>query len=287
VPPASDDDDATGLADAQHWRCFQSAERACTDWVICRSCLHRCELDTRKRSYGDGGMEPPALDALPLNDSLRQPVALGSDVLAVEAAYDAAFDYADDVDSDSYEECAADEQSPSKKGPAAAAPQSGKEGLSKSQKGWKKERSASSGAAAAQQRVLLEIPASAEGSVPEESPHADMTRHHFFYITGHPDLRRVKFAQYVKHTAEWNHFHLGASKLYHASFHGYVTMELDLIYLVLDPRYKIESMPLQVDWDQLEDYDPESNVHGRNAIYSTSFVSSHLRAGVRSCVLTA
>jgi hypothetical protein len=274
VPPASDDDDATGLADAQHWRCFQSAEKQCRDWIICRICLHKCELETRKRAYEDGGMEPPALDALPLNDSLRQPVALDGDILAVEAAYDAAFHYANDVDSDSYEECAADEQSPSKKGPAATAPHAGKKGLSKSMKRSKKEKERTPAPdAAVQQRQLLGIPAAVEDAIPEDSPHADMTRHHFFYITGHPDLRRVKFVQYVKHSAEWNHFHLGASKLYFASFHGYVTMELDLIYLVLDPRYKVDSMPLRVDWDQLEDYDPETNVHGRNALFSTSFVS--------------
>jgi hypothetical protein len=283
VPPASDDDDATGLADAQHWRCFQSAEKECMDWIICRSCLHKCELDTRKRTYGDGGMAPPALDALPCNNALDEPEALNGAVVAVEAAYYAAFHYAEDVDSDSYEECAADEQSPSKKGPAAAAPQAGKKGLSKSNKGSKKERAAASDAAD-KQVSLLEIPAAVESEIPEESPHADMTRHHFFYIISHPDLRCVRFAQYVKHSEEWNHFHLGASKLYYASFHGYVTMELDLIYLVLDPRYKIDSMPLRVDWNQLEDYDVDTNVHGRSAIFSTSFVSSRSRAGVCACL---
>lgn len=217
-------------------------------------------------------MKPPLLLQLPeqtlsgsAESALEDPI-----VLQVWAAFHAAYEKMAGIDSDDAAEnveVADDSAAPDDAAVSAPQPTKRQKGPKRAQKKKKQQQQELDQA----EPQMPGFKQAVKDAVPPASV-PDITAHHLHLLAAHSDLRQWPCAQFVVHEEQSNHFHVGASNMYSASFHGYGTMELDLIYLVLDDSYDIQTMPLRLDLSK-EAYDSGSNTHGRDAIHSMAFVS--------------
>jgi hypothetical protein len=239
------------LDKSQFYRCYQTAEKECVAWVICRQCMNKCDTRLRARSQSDGGLRPPVF----------QPLQYGG---SADAA-------------------------------AAATP------TSSAKKKLKKNQSSGSAvktdltlstilAAHASQQAVADSTDSDDENMTEketnpvwvdltpfakqiEKPKYDsLTDMHYYVIAHHPDLRAYPHAQMSADLRVSRRVELGASNMYWASYHAYVTMEVDLVYLELHDDYDINTMPLIFDPTITGLYDPDTKKHGCEALNWTRYV---------------
>lgn len=218
-------------------------------WAICTSCLDRCSIGMRQREYEEGGMKPPNLqpesELAPCGPPKTTEHADATAIFdSLRSAY-VAFDE-DDTDADEEEQQA-----------RHAAFQVDRIGASKT---------------SVDPGVTFKPLPKGFGDVVNESLFTNMSDHHSHALERCVDLRRWPLAQ-LHH--EEKRVELGASLLQWASFHGYVTMETEVVSLTLSDEYDITKFPLKIDFSQHEEYNASTRTHGKEALTFCTWVCAH------------
>ena len=245
---------------SQFWRCFQKRSHSCLDWAICVSCLEKCDRGLRERSYEDGGIAPPQLERMPPLSAAAAAAAAAlqkdPQVVAILASLQAAIDVVDWDDTD------VDEADNETRRAVKA------KNIAKRHKHGATAFSAEAATAAASNSAPSEfLPLETE---PPDSLISGLTKHHAAALTGHWDLRQWPAAQLL--TDGQRRLELGASMLEWASFHGYVTMELDVVSVLLDDAHDFRLDPVVLNGSQEEDYNPATKTYGRGALSYCTWV---------------
>jgi hypothetical protein len=249
-------DESGTLRQAQFWRCFQTSKPECWEWAICFACLDRCEVGLRQRTYENGGMMPP-----PLEPSISPPAAAAaaasppehSDVESIFASLRRAVVVFDEDDTDEDEEA----------------------NLAR-REAFKQRRCAANHTSLSQDQGAEFLPLSPKVKA-GASLFPVMSDHHSRALEKCADLRNWPHAQLYKDSGE-RRVEFGASNLQWAGYHGYVTMELDVVSLSVAEEYDFKGKwPLKIDFQQNVDYNPITRTHGKDTVTFCTWVCARAR----------